>query len=363
MQLPPPVHGVSVMSEVIRNSNLIQSHVTCYYLNSALASGISNLQKMGMGKTIRGLRIVLQLLWLLLRRRYEGVYLTFFPYGAGFVKDVCLILLCKLFGYSPWLHLHTLGFSQHAKSSPVKTKLYRWAFRHTKPICLSNGLSKDIEGLFVGSVQILPNGISPVLKETKFQDNQTLQVLFLSNLIKGKGILLVMEAMHLLNKKNVQAHLRVVGEEFDVRYAELKQLAAEYHISDRVLLMGPKYGHEKTELLQTADVIVLPSDYDTFGLVLLEAMQAGKACIATAVGAMPEVLSEGCGIILPERSAEALANALSYLIEHPQERRNMGLRARERYLHNYTAAHFEKNLLDILLTGDRGNSVLLNSYT
>lgn len=349
MQLPPPVHGVSVMGEIISKSPLINKSFKCYYLDSGLSRSVKNLQKTSFSKIFSTGLIVLKLIRLLSARRYHKVYLTFFPYGSGFWKDALLIKCCRLFGYKPLLHLHTYGFRKSAESSAFRRKIYKNIFRHSEAICLSEKLTEDIETIYKGKVSILPNGIPAHNQYNNYQLREgALRLLFLSNLIRGKGILIILEALKILKAEKYIVHLLVVGEEFDVTYAQIREIMKQYGIEEQVSLEGAKYGDEKYRVISSSDVLLLPSDYDTFGLVLLEAMQYGVPCIASNVGAMPEVLSQGSGLVMPELTAKYLADCIVFLADHPEERKKISNRAFERFHQNYTSDHFERNLHAIL---------------
>ena len=63
-------------------------------------------------------------------------------------------------------------------------------------------------------------------------------------------------------------------------------------------------------LLSASDVFVLPSYTEGFPNVIIEAMAMGKPIIATSVGAIPEMLDEGCGVVVPPKDADSLQKAL-----------------------------------------------------
>jgi glycosyltransferase involved in cell wall biosynthesis len=84
-------------------------------------------------------------------------------------------------------------------------------------------------------------------------------------------------------------------------------------------------------ILEGSDLMVLPSHWEGFGLVLLEAMEAGIPVVGTRVGAIPEVVAEDeTGLIVPPRDADALATALVRLLENPARAREMGQAGRSR---------------------------------
>jgi glycosyltransferase involved in cell wall biosynthesis len=83
------------------------------------------------------------------------------------------------------------------------------------------------------------------------------------------------------------------------------------------------------DLLSAMDILVLPSHTEGFGLALVEAMAAGLPVIATSVGALPEVVTEGeNGLLIPPRDAGALAGALERLLSDPALAQRLGANAR-----------------------------------
>ena len=349
MQLPPPIHGVSVMNKLIRDSSLINTTFECDYVNLATAKDIHDLQKSGFRKYILTLWIVLKSIFKMLTKRYDYVYITIFPWGFAFFKDSIIVVLAKLFRLKPLLHLHTHGFKKNSEQSTYRKKIYRFVFKHTEVICLSPLLIEDIESIYTGKVYILPNGIPQVNFENKYNANQKpLHLLYLSNLIKGKGILILIDAAELLKKKGLDFKLRIVGPEGDVIYDTLKKLTIEKGLQNNVELVGPKFGEEKYEEFKKAGIFILPSDYDTFGLVLLEALQFGVPCISTNVGGIPDVIGKGNGIIIPEINAEEVAKAIEKLMLQPDERERISRSGFEHYKANFTTPVFENRLTNIL---------------
>lgn len=350
MQLPPPVHGVSVMSKLIKDSRLLNDTFKCDYINLATASSVDNLQKNSASKYFLTLSIYFKVIAKLFSTRYSKVYITLFPYGFSFYKDGLVILLCRLFGYKPLVHLHTYGFKKTSEKSKFRKRIYRYIFKKTEVICLSDLLVEDIEDLYEGKVYILPNGIPQVNFENNYsvKEENPVRLLYLSNLIKGKGILVLMDAVCLLKRSGYRFHLRVAGSEHDVTYSMLEEFITKNDLKDEVSLVGPKFNEDKFEEFRSADIFILPSNYDTFGLVLLEAMQFGVPCISTRMGAIPEVLGEDRGIVIPEINPEELEKAILFLIKNPDKRKTMSTRSFEYYKSHYTVPVFEKGMLAIL---------------
>lgn len=357
MQLPPPVHGASVMNQLIKDSQLVNSSFDCDYIDLATAKDIDDLQKNRLSKYFLTLAIVWKALFKMISRRYEYVYITIFPYGLAFIKDSLIVILAKMLGAKPLLHLHTYGFKEGSGRSSFWKRYYTYVFRNTEVICLSDRLTEDIEFIYKGKIYILPNGIPQVNFENRYKNgNDPVTVLFLSNLIKGKGILELMDALELLHKKGLDFRFRIVGSERDVTYKTLQELAQQKGMEEKVHIAGAKYKEEKHEEYKNAGVFILPSNYDTFGLVLLEAMQFGVPCISTNIGGIPDVLGDGRGMILQAITAEAIAEAVEHLIKHPDARAEMSRKGFDYFGENFTDRIFEKRLIRIFA----GNPELIN---
>ncbi len=86
---------------------------------------------------------------------------------------------------------------------------------------------------------------------------------------------------------------------------------------------------DKRDLLLAADVVAVPSLHEGFGLVALEAMQAGSAVLASDAGALPEVLGDA-GITLPPLDVKAWARALADLMNREEDRRGLGVKGKAR---------------------------------
>jgi len=350
MQLPPPVHGASVMNQLIKQSVLINESFECDYINLATAKNIDDLQKNRFNKYFLTLKIVFKALAKMFSKRYDYVYITVFPYGPAFIKDSIVVLLTRLLGLKPLLHLHTYGFKQGSERSAAWKRYYKFVFKNVEVICLSKLLTADIEVIYKGKAYILANGIPQVNFENKYKNNSDpVTLLFLSNLIIGKGILVLMDALELLCKKGIRFQFRIVGAERDVSYKELELLTASKGLAHRVSLVGARFGEEKHEEYRNAGIFLLPSNYDTFGLVLLEAMQFGVPCISTNIGGIPDVLGDGRGLIIEEITPEALVKAIEYLIENPDVRKEMSGKGFNYFMNNFTDKIFEKRLSNILM--------------
>ena len=140
------------------------------------------------------------------------------------------------------------------------------------------------------------------------------------------------EAAALLRRRFPDAQFLIVGE--GERRAELERLVVARGLSASVRFTG--YRQDVPRLLAAMDVFVLSSLYEGMPFSILEAMAAARPVVATRVDGVPEVVAEGeTGVLVPPREPEQLADAIGFLLVHPDRAREMGRRGRER-----VRAHF-----------------------
>ncbi len=101
------------------------------------------------------------------------------------------------------------------------------------------------------------------------------------------------------------------------------------------------------ELLAASEGLVLPSYTEGFPNVVVEAMAMGKPVIATDVGAIPDMLAGGCGVVVLPRDTDALRAALETVMGDPVLRRTMGERGRSKAISAYSVEAVFNRLLGI----------------
>ena len=110
--------------------------------------------------------------------------------------------------------------------------------------------------------------------------------------------------------------------------AQLAADIARHNLGGRVALLGAVPHERLEELYIAADLFVLASRYEGYGIAFAEAMAHGLPMIGTRAGAIPDTVPAGAGILVPPDDADALAQALRRLIENKDERQRLGSAAR-----------------------------------
>jgi glycosyltransferase involved in cell wall biosynthesis len=125
----------------------------------------------------------------------------------------------------------------------------------------------------------------------------------------------------------------------------LEAMARELGIDERVIFLGHR--EDIPGLLACCDLFVLPSIYEGLPLSLLEAMDAGKAVVATAVGGTPELVREGeTGFLVPKRDPAALARAIQRLLSDPELTHRMGKAGKNWVQQNYSVKNMVQQITE-----------------
>jgi glycosyltransferase involved in cell wall biosynthesis len=150
---------------------------------------------------------------------------------------------------------------------------------------------------------------------------------------RQKGYDLLIQALPMVQKSFSGVKLLILGEGEEEK--SLKKLAHSLEISEKVLFLGLRSDVDR--LLQCSEIFVLPSRWEGFPNVLLEAMAAGKPVVATAVGGVRElVVDEVTGILVPPQDETALADAITLLLSDKKRALAMGAAGRERVLQRFS---------------------------
>jgi N-acetyl-alpha-D-glucosaminyl L-malate synthase BshA len=200
---------------------------------------------------------------------------------------------------------------------------------------ISNHLKEaTIKTFGVGSdIRVIPNFVNCDLyrprPETRAQQPYALpgeKILFhLSNFRPVKRIL---DCIRIFAKVNetVPSRLLMVGDGPDRGPAEA--LARQLHIEERVIFLGKQL--HVSDLLPVADALLLPSEMESFGLAALEAMACGVPPVASRVGGLPEVVTDGTdGFLLPVGDIDGMAQAALSLLTDPSRHSMMAGAARQ----------------------------------
>lgn len=185
-------------------------------------------------------------------------------------------------------------------------------------------------------IRVIPNGVDvtkyvPGSKDYKVELGSALLIGYVGRLDPEKNVNILLEAFENLDLPE-DYHVVIVGDGL-----ELGRLRHKYAIDRRILFRGfVRDDFERARVLRSTDIFVLPSAIEGLSLSMLEGMASGAATIATDVGSDGEAL-QGAGIVIDLDSLdEQLPLALRLLIDYPEFRGELGVRARARTVERYS---------------------------
>ncbi|MCA9408165.1 MAG: glycosyltransferase family 4 protein [Candidatus Omnitrophica bacterium] len=181
-------------------------------------------------------------------------------------------------------------------------------------------------------VTILPLGIGTNSKNVgRIEDKseKIIKILYVSRLEHRKGTMVLLQCIPELLAKHANIDFVIIGKDRphapDGRYHKEYFEQTYAHCKGKVLFLGYVSNEELEQYYTQADIFVVPSLYESFGLIYVEAMMKGKAVIGTKAGGIPEVIKDGeTGILVQPESVEDLYRAVELLIAHEDLRQNLG---------------------------------------
>lgn len=211
---------------------------------------------------------------------------------------------------------------------PARNRFDRWIFcaivrRADVVTACSNYLverARQIEPRMAQAFAI-HNGIQMAQKDSSQQSGDF--ILGVGRFVPSKGFDILLRAM----AESSAGHLKLVGD--GPERGALEWLRRELGLNGQVDFLGAQSRADTFTLMQKCRLIVVPSRADSFGLVALEAMAAGKPIIATRVGGLPEILQGADAILIEPENPIALANGIRDALTRLEREPGFGARNRE----------------------------------
>lgn len=280
------------------------------------------------------------------------VYITPNAGGKAFFKDFIVVQMLKSMGCKIIAHYHNKGVSAY-QSKWIYNFLYKRFFSNLKVILLAENLYKDIAKYVKREdVYICPNGIPSSCKEEMEarRNNVIPHLLFLSNLLISKGVIVLLDALKILKEKEYTFVCQFIGgETAEINAVQFFEEVNKRELSDLVTYVGRKVREEKEAFFRQADIFVFPTYYETFGLVNLEAMEYKLPVISTNEGGIPDIVKDGeNGLICEKQNPVSLADCIAKLLDDEELRVKMGSAGHEKFCREFTLDKFENRMRDIL---------------
>ena len=222
-----------------------------------------------------------------------------------------------------------------------KLPLYGFALKNAKSVAVGEAVNKNLkEDVGITDSRVIYNGV--VLKETDEQVDEIIsydgiKLGCIARLSEQKGLTYLLDAMSLLTIKDIR--LFIVGEG-ELR-EELENKVKELNLQDSVIFLG--YRKDIVECINSFDFCVLPSVFEGFGLVAIEAFMNSKTLVATDIPGLNEVVTNKNGVIVPAKDPAALASAIDKLATDATLRQELASQAKKDYENRFSYPMFLEN--------------------
>ncbi len=353
LHLPPPMHGAALVGSLIKSSDIINEQFQSEFINLSASNHLTEIGKFNFHKLYRIFKVQCSVLKKLIFKRYDLCYITLTSSGLGFYKDVCIVALVKLFRVNIVYHFHNKGVSKQSKNK-LNDFLFSFVFKNTDTILLSDFLYYDIKQYVDHSnIRICHNGI---LGENRIQEgledvnSNVCKLLFLSNMMKEKGVLELLNASVELKKRGLNFECHFAGNWMDITEDFFHDFVLKNDLTKYVFAHGKVVGPEKIKLFSHSDIFVFPTYYDCFPLALLEAMDFSLPIISTFEGGIQDIVIDNYnGLLVNQKDTDALVEKISFLITQPELRIAMGNNGNKLFNEKFTIQHFEEKFSHIIM--------------
>ena len=208
-------------------------------------------------------------------------------------------------------------------------------------------------------VEVIPNFVNCDVfqpadgecRRKEFAPHEEKILVHLSNFRPVKRVTDVVEIFGLV-RREIPAKLLMIGDGPDRTVAEW--MVRERNLGRDTIFLGKQ--SQVQDLLTSADVLLLPSDLESFGLAALEGMACGVPAVCSKVGGLPEVITDGVeGYLVPPRDVKTMAARSLDILSDPERRERMGRAARARAQRDFCSdkiiPQYEKLYQDLLESG------------
>ena len=199
------------------------------------------------------------------------------------------------------------------------------------------------------NITVIPNCVRIDEIAMKQSWERKKNILFLSRVHIKKGINFLIEAASQLSEELKGYTITIAGPGEESYVNELKQMASRLGVADMFRFIGPVFGEGKWKLYQEADLFVLPTHSENFGIVVAEALATGTPVITTTGTPWEELNTKGCGWCVSVGTLPLVDGLRKFLACSEKELSVMGQRGRKLVLDNYSSKSVANQILNMYL--------------
>lgn len=263
--------------------------------------------------------------------------------GLGLFRDCVLLRLCKRSGTKSVLQAHFGRIPEIIRSGGFEKRLLLRAMHLADRVLVLDSKSQKSLAREDIDADSLPNPINIEELERLSGEKRGNTVSYLGWVVKTKGVEELLSSWELVRGSELGKlwELRIAGP-YDPEY--MAYLKSTYSF-DGVVVLGELEHDDAMSLLSESEIFVLPSYTEAFPYVIAEAMTLGCAVVATDVGAVGDMMADGCGVVI-ERNPESLGDAFLTLFGDEARRKAYGKNARIKACSEYAMPNVAASFAD-----------------
>ena len=194
-------------------------------------------------------------------------------------------------------------------------------------------------------IYVIPNGSNYVFPKKKIKSQKKINIIFLGNFIRSKGIIDFMNSFTFLSYELLsKIKILLAGNwvEDDTENEIKKIIKNNKNIPFKVI--GPLEKNKKLDFLINADIMVYPTYHDAHPWVIIESIAAGLPIITTDQGAIKECVKNNYnGFIVDKRNPKQISEKVTFLIDNSEQRFQMGINSKKHYKKYFTEEKLVEN--------------------
>ena len=202
-------------------------------------------------------------------------------------------------------------------SGLLRKKLTKTVVKHASAVTtVTDILAKAMQshGLQNGNYSIVPNVVDINAFKPQPHHNEVPKIIHVSCFEnKSKNITGLIDALQILEERHINFQFVFVGDGID--FAMIKDYVKKLKHQENIRFTGVLEGQDYVGELSSGDFLVLSSNYETQGVVLLEAFACGMPVVSTNVGGIPEIVNESNGILVSPHDPTQLADAMQTMLQ------------------------------------------------
>ena len=347
---PPPITGQSIAFKEV-------------YDNYEYDKILCNTTHFKDNKVLNTIYSIFDVTRIFLFKRFDTVYFTCTRSKLGFFKDLYLILWCSVFQKRIVNHLHGADFITFYEQSGSLKRIIHWAYNKIDvSIVLLSSMQEQFKYFPKMKLTVVKNSFPSEYKNVSVDiESKKNQVLYLSNLIESKGILVFMEAMDTILKNNSNVSALIAGKPMGDEYSSENEIYEKFNnlysslkekYQDRISYSGGITGKAKEKALSESSIFVLPTFYKTeaFPLTIIEAMRFGNAIITTKHNYLPEVVGQQNGLLVIPKSVDSLTQNIQALIDDSNRLKKIQEYNIQDALENYNSDSYLNQVKNIIIS-------------